>query len=90
MWMGHPDNQSTEAWRDLLYTTEQLLEIAERYDVNLGIETEYSNVINTPERAVEYIKEMQSDRMKIVMDCANPAWRSQRKSVMSSSTVLIC
>lgn len=71
MWMGHPDNQSTEAWRDLLYTTEQLLEIAERYDVNLGIETEYSNVINTPERAVEYIKEMQSDRMKIVMDCAN-------------------
>lgn len=71
MWKAHPDNQSADAWKDLLHTTEKLLEIAEQFDVSLGIETEYSNVINTPERAVMYIKEMRSDRMKIVMDCAN-------------------
>ena len=39
-WRGHPDNSSLEAWSDLRTEMEAAIEIAERFDIFLGIEPE--------------------------------------------------
>ncbi len=70
-WKHHPDNASKEAWRDLLDSMTIALEIAARHDVDLGIEPELANVVNSAARAEQLIKEMQSPRLKIVLDAAN-------------------
>jgi sugar phosphate isomerase/epimerase len=70
-WKEHPDNDTPEAWRDLLEAMETAIGIAERYDVDLGIEPELANVINSAEKARRLIDEMQSPRIRIVLDPAN-------------------
>lgn len=71
MWRAHPDNNSPEAWRDLTVSMQAALEIAETHDVLLGVEPEVSNVIDTARKARALLDEMQSPRLKIVMDGAN-------------------
>lgn len=71
MWRPHPDNNSEEAWRDLLSTAVRLKAIAQEYDVVLGVETEASNVVNTPARALRFLEDMDSDRFGIILDPAN-------------------
>jgi four helix bundle protein len=71
MWRAHPENDSKEAWRDLLVAMERCVEIAERFDVLLGIEPELANVINSAAKARRLLDEMKSPRLKIVMDGAN-------------------
>ena len=70
-WAFHPDNNSREAWVDMVQSTEAAVAIAERYDVVLGIEPELGNVISNPEKAALLLKEMASDRLKIILDPAN-------------------
>jgi sugar phosphate isomerase/epimerase len=70
-WKEHPDNGTPEAWRDLLEAMETAVGIAERYDVDLGIEPELANVINSAEKARRLIDDMQSPRITIVLDPAN-------------------
>ena len=70
-WQAHPDNHTTEAWRDLLVSMEKAVLIAERHDVLLGIEPELANVVDTAAKARRLIDEMSSDRIRIVLDPAN-------------------
>ena len=70
-WRDHPDNRSASAWRDLLASFEVVIEIAEQYDLYLGIEPELANVINSAPSAKRLLDEMQSSRLKIVLDPAN-------------------
>lgn len=70
-WKEHPDNGTPEAWRDLLEAVETAIGIAERYDVDLGIEPELANVINSAQKARRLIDQMQSRRIRIVLDPAN-------------------
>ena len=70
-WRGHPDNASPEAWRDLAASLETALDIAERCDVDLGIEPELANVIDSAAKARAIIDEMASSRLKIILDPAN-------------------
>lgn len=71
MWRWHPDNGSAQSWQILQDVMAQLLPVAEQHDLFLGIETEASNVVSSPELARRIIDEMQSPRLKIIMDCAN-------------------
>ena len=71
MWAFHPDNNSPEAWKDMRSVMEQLILIAHKYNIFLGIETEASNVVNTPEKAKKIIEDLKSDRLKIILDAAN-------------------
>lgn len=71
MWRRHPDNQGTDAWRDLLATLQQLLQTAESRGVILGIEPEKSNVVNSATKARQLLDEVQSPNLKIIMDGAN-------------------
>ena len=38
MWRAHPDNNTPEAWRDLVESMKQALEVAEQYKVTLALE----------------------------------------------------
>lgn len=70
-WRVHPDNDRPDAWADLLASMETALEIAERHDVEFGIEPELANVVNSAEKAHRLIDELGSPRVRIVFDPAN-------------------
>lgn len=70
-WTWHEDNLSESAWEDLMNTTEEILRYAKEYDVILGVETEASNIVNTPLRARKYLDQADSPYLKIIMDGAN-------------------
>lgn len=70
-WKDHHENDTPEAWRDLVQAMEQAIAIADRHDVDLGIEPELANVVNSARKARRLIDEMQSPRLKIVLDPAN-------------------
>lgn len=72
MWRPHPDNETEEAWDDLIVTMRAALEIAEKYDLILGLETEPSNVMNTAERCRRLMDTFDNTpRLKVIMDIAN-------------------
>jgi sugar phosphate isomerase/epimerase len=70
-WRFHPDNASPAAWRDLTIELAQALRLAERYDITLAVEPELANVIDSAAKAQTLLAEMQSERLKIVIDAAN-------------------
>ena len=72
-WRGHPDNATPEAWRDLLKGMEQAVAIADRHGVDLGIEPELANVVDSTAKARRLLDEIGRPRLKIVLDPANLA-----------------
>lgn len=70
-WKWHEDNEKQSSWDDLLRSTEAVLKYAEDNHIVLGVETEASNIINTPEKARRYLDTMGSSNIKIIMDGAN-------------------
>ena len=71
MWRHHPDNDSSEAWRDLHVTLTKALTIADKHDLTLGIEPETGNVVSSARHARRLLDEMKSPRLKVIMDPAN-------------------
>lgn len=71
MWRAHPENNSPEAWADLLAEMEKAVALAEEHNVRLGIEPEVSNVVSSPQKARDLLDTLRSDRLVIVMDGAN-------------------
>lgn len=91
-WRAHPGNNLPDAWRDLLEAMETAIEIAERYNIDLGIEPELANVINSAEKAHRLIAELGSPRLKIVMDPANlfeVATLEEQRSTVSAAVDLL-
>lgn len=70
-WKFHPANSGAEAWRDMLSSFERAVEIAEKHDVYLGVEPELANVVSDAKDAVRLIRDLDSDRVQIVLDPAN-------------------
>ena len=71
MWAAHPDNQSADAWADLLAAMASAVRIAEEVGVTLAFEPEVSNVVDSAPRARQLLDEIRSPRLKVVMDGAN-------------------
>lgn len=71
MWRRHPDNDSAEAWSDLLHSVERSLLIAEAHAVTLAFEPEVANVIDSAAKGRRLLDEMRSPRLKVIMDGAN-------------------
>ncbi len=71
MWRFHPDNATTAAWRDLVAEMEKALTIAEDHDITLAVEPELVNVMDSATSARRLLDEMQSSRLKIIIDGAN-------------------
>ena len=70
-WKGHPDNATSEAWADLMQSFEVALQVADKYDIYLGVEPELANVVNGAAAAARLLDELRSDRVKVVLDPAN-------------------
>jgi sugar phosphate isomerase/epimerase len=71
IWAFHPENYSSAAWRDMVHTMEQAILIAEYHDLRLGIEPELANVVSDVYKAHQLLTEINSDRLKIILDPAN-------------------
>lgn len=69
-WRAHPENDSASAWTDLVASMETAIRIAERYNVNLGVEPELANTVNSIDKAARLIEQL-GQRVKIVLDPAN-------------------
>ncbi len=70
-WRWHPDNASPAAWADLVTEMAAAVAIADRHDVELGIEPELANVVSDAAAARDLLDEMASARLRIVLDPAN-------------------
>ena len=91
-WRGHPDNAGPEAWCDLLAEMEKALAIAERHGVELGVEPELANVVDSATRARALLDEMASARLRIVLDPANlfeVAGREERRRLVEEAVDLL-
>lgn len=71
MWKYHTDNETPEAWADLVATLSKLCVVAEKHRVTLAIEPEVVNVINSAYKALKIIEDVGSDYLKVVIDPAN-------------------
>jgi sugar phosphate isomerase/epimerase len=71
MWTYHPQNQSSAAWQEMFDAMRRALEVATKYDLNLGIEPEVANVVSSANDGVRLIRELGSNRIRIVFDPAN-------------------
>jgi sugar phosphate isomerase/epimerase len=71
IWRRHPDNDSPEAWTDLLVSVRQAIEIAEEYGVTLAPEPEVANVVDSAHKARRLLDEMGSPYLKVTIDGAN-------------------
>jgi sugar phosphate isomerase/epimerase len=70
-WRHHPDNDTPEAWADLLTEMAKAAALAEQFHVDLGIEPEHANVVSSAARAARLLAEIPSPRLRIVLDPAN-------------------
>ncbi|MEM7028716.1 MAG: sugar phosphate isomerase/epimerase family protein [Chloroflexota bacterium] len=71
MWRAHPDNNTPEAWRDMLDSVAQSVEIAEKHNVSLAFEPEVSNVVDSAQKARNLLDEIKSPHLKVTIDGAN-------------------
>ena len=71
MWRRHPDNDTPEAWDDLVVSMRQAIEVAEEYQVTLAFEPEVANVVDSAIKARRIIDQIGSPYLKVVMDGAN-------------------
>jgi sugar phosphate isomerase/epimerase len=91
-WRHHPDNQSPEAWTDLLTELGQAVVLADQYDIDLGIEPELANVVCDADAAQRLIREIGSARIRIVLDPANlfeVAAEAERRDVIARAVDLL-
>jgi len=71
MWRRHPDNDSPEAWDDLVASMHEAVRIAEEHKVTLAFEPEVSNVVDSAAKGRRLLDEIRSPCLKGVMDPAN-------------------
>lgn len=91
-WAHHPDNQTPEAWHDLLVEMAKACTLAEAHGVRLGIEPELANVIDTAPRARALIDTLQSTALVIVLDPANlfeTATLAEQRDLLARSVDLL-
>ena len=71
MWTFHPDNDTPEAWAEMVETMEEAVQIAEARGATLAFEPEVNNVVDTAEKARLLLDEISSPHLQVVIDGAN-------------------
>jgi sugar phosphate isomerase/epimerase len=71
MWRRHADNDTPEAWRDMVASMQSVVAIAEETGVTVAFEPEVNNVVDSAVRARRLLDEIGSPNLKVVMDGAN-------------------
>ena len=88
-WRHHPDNGTPGAWRDLLKEMQQAAQLAEDHGVDLGIEPELANVVSSAKTARRMMDELQSPRLKIVLDPANLFETGESRTIIAEAIGLV-
>jgi sugar phosphate isomerase/epimerase len=91
-WTGHPENESPDAWRDLVVEMSNAAAAAEAHGVDLGIEPELANVVSSAAKARRLIDEIGSPRLKIVLDPANlfeRAGEAERRRLVEEAVAIL-
>jgi sugar phosphate isomerase/epimerase len=71
MWRRHPDNDTPEAWRDMVACVRQAVEITGPVGVTVAFEPEVNNVVDSAKKSRRLMDEIGSPRLKVTMDAAN-------------------
>jgi sugar phosphate isomerase/epimerase len=71
MWRRHPENDSPEAWRDMVACMRAAVEIAQQAGVVLAFEPEVNNVVDSAKKSRRLLDEVRSPHLKVTMDAAN-------------------
>jgi sugar phosphate isomerase/epimerase len=71
MWRRHPDNDSPEAWRDMVACVRAATAIAKHEGVVLAFEPEVNNVVDSAKKSRRLMDEIHSPHLKMTMDAAN-------------------
>ena len=71
MWRRHPDNDSPEAWRDMVACVREAADIARQADVVLAFEPEVNNVVDSAKKSRRLMDEVGSPHLKVTIDGAN-------------------
>lgn len=71
MWRHHSDNDTPEAWEELVISMRRAVQIAEETGVTLAFEPETSNVVDSAAKGRRLLDEIGSPRLKVVLDGAN-------------------
>jgi sugar phosphate isomerase/epimerase len=71
MWRRHKDNDSPQAWRDMLACMREAADIARQARVVLAFEPEVNNVVDSAKKARRLMDEVGSPHLKVTMDAAN-------------------
>ena len=71
LWTYDAHNGDPAAWHDMSESMKRVCELASAHDLTLAIETEASNIIDTPEKARRILDEVGYDGLKMILDAAN-------------------
>ena len=71
MWRRHAENDTPEAWRDMLATMREAADIAKQAKVVLAFEPEVNNVVDSAQKARRLLDEVRSPHLKVTIDPAN-------------------
>ena len=71
MWSYDPANSDISAWNDMMDTAKQLIDVVAPRGIKLLVETEPSNVVDSPEKARKMIDVLGSDTIQMILDGAN-------------------
>lgn len=92
MWRRHADNDTPEAWRDMVACVREATNIARQSRVVLAFEPEVNNVVNSAQKARRLMDEIGSPFLKVTLDAANlfPAGKlPQMKEILDEAFALI-
>jgi sugar phosphate isomerase/epimerase len=90
MWKWHPDNDTKEAWDDMVQSIDAALTIAEKNSLILAFEPESENVANSANRARKLLDELRNPRLRLIIDPANliSPKRNQKEVLDEAFTLL--
>jgi sugar phosphate isomerase/epimerase len=71
MWRRHPDNDSADAWRDMVACGRGGTAMAEQATVVLAFEPEVNNIVDSAKKARRLMDEVGSAHLKVTIDGAN-------------------
>ncbi len=71
MWRRHPQNETPEAWQDMMACVRDAVEIARTSGVTLAFEPEVNNVVDSAVKARRLLDEIGSPKLKVTMDASN-------------------
>ncbi len=71
LWKAHPDNDSEIAWTAMVNTMLRLIKIAETNSVILAFKPEASNIVNSIDKAIRLMEQVDSENLKVVLDPVN-------------------